>query len=659
MPAYAPGMRRNLHTSLESTVAEILARIDGDLRLATPLGLGKPNRLLNALFDACAVEVGRSLHLYTALSLTPPKGGSLLEKRFLGPFVGRLYGDDYPRLHYVDALKRDALPPNIDVEEFYFQSGAMLGSTQAQRHYASLNYTYVASALADRRVNCVVQRVAARDGDSRLSLSCNTDLTTDTLAAIARAGLPRPLMIAEIDPMLPWLGGTALVDDDFFDIIVEPPAPHPKLFALPRQPVGDVDYAIGLYASTLVKDGGSLQIGIGALADALSHALVLRHTDNVKYREVLRALDPDIEQRPLVQQWGGLAPFEQGLYGCSEMINEGFRVLSERGVLKRKVIDDLPVMRRVVAGDASPEDLDRLARDGNTLRGAFYLGSPDFYDWLREMTPEQARIIDMRPISEVNALSRDSEALERLQRREGRFFNTCMMASLLGAATSDTLDDGRVVSGVGGQYNFVAMAHELDDGRSILMLRSTRESHGKVSGNILWDYGCTTIPRHLRDIYITEYGIADVRGLTDEDVIIRMCEIADARDQPGLVETAKRNGKLSKQFDVGTVQRGVANTAAKLHAVLTPFRIDGTLPDYPLGSDFTDVETRLVKGLGKLRSATATPAGKLRTITAALLSSNSDIDPEAMERMGLLSPKGFNEWLYARLLAWALRPCTD
>ena len=44
------------------------------------------------------------------------------------------------------------------------------------------------------------------------------------------------------------------------------------------------------------------------------------------------------------------------------------------------------------------------------------------------------------------------------------------MATALGAAVSDALGDGRVVSGVGGQFDFVAMAGELDDARSILML---------------------------------------------------------------------------------------------------------------------------------------------------------------------------------------------
>ena len=188
------------------------------------------------------------------------------------------------------------------------------------------------------------------------------------------------------------------------------------------------------------------------------------------------------------------------------------------------------------------------------------------------------------------------------------------------------------------------------------MLRSTRESQGQRSGNILWDYGLTTIPRHLRDIYITEYGIADVRGLTDEDVIIGMCGIADTCDQSDLLETAKRNGKLRKDFVAPAEWRD--NTATALSTRLVPFRIDGTLPDYPLGSDFTEVEMRLVKALGKLKTATASPAGKLRTIAAAFLSGKSNGDTEATQRMGLSSPKGFSERLYARLLAWALQQNT-
>src|SRR3546814_905932 len=92
-------------------------------------------------------------------------------------------------------------------------------------------------------------------------LSSNTDLTFDAVDAIVAAGLPRPLLVAEIDPLLPWLGGNAAVPLDFFDIVVAPPAPYPQLFALQRKPVGDAEQDNGLYASAVVRAGGSLGAG--------------------------------------------------------------------------------------------------------------------------------------------------------------------------------------------------------------------------------------------------------------------------------------------------------------------------------------------------------------------------------------------------------------
>lgn len=638
--------------SIDDAVESLLASIEGPLRVGAPLGIGKPHRLLNALYERIARDPSRPMQLYTALSLDPPGGASDLEKRFLGPFVSRLYGDDFPRLAYVQAQKRDALPAHIEVEEFYVQSGALLNSRQAQRRYASLNYTHVAKALADRGINVLVQKVASNDEGTRFSLSSNTDLTFDAIDAIVGRSLPRPVLIAEIDPQLPWLDGVAAVDNDFFDIVIAPPAPYPKLFALPRQPVGEIEYAIGFYASALVRDGGTLQIGIGALSDALCHALALRHTDNAAYRKVLAALDPDIERHPAVIASGGLDPLPQGLYGCSEMINEGFRHLVQAGVIRRKVVENEALMKRIVEGEASVLDLELLERDGEFLHGAFYLGSPDFYRWLRNLDDGTRRAIGMRRVSEVNELYGGNETLERLQRRESRFFNTCMMATALGAAVSDGLDDGRVVSGVGGQYNFVAMAHALPDARSALLLRATRDAGGKAESNIRWNYGHITIPRHLRDIYVDEYGIADLRGKTDEDCVIAMAAIADARFQRSLIDVAKRSRKLAEGFQ--PPPQWSKNTERSLRERLAPLRADGTLPDYPLGSDFTEVEQRLMKALSWLKSNTASVAGKAFALIGAAFAGAS-ADTEAIERMGLQAPKNMRERLDARLVSYALQ----
>ena len=334
-------------TDLDAAVDWLLQRVDGPLRIGAPLALGKPHRLLNALYARVEKDPSRPLQLYTALSLNPPRGGAGLEARFMKPFAERHFGADFPRLAYADAMVRDQLPAHVQVEEFYMQSGALLNSSQAQRSYTSLNYTHAADAVAQRAPQAIVQKVAMRANDRRLSLSCNNDITQDTLDAMVARGLPRPLMIAEIDPQLPYLAGSATVDVSFFDLVITPPGPYPDLFGLPRQPVSDADYAIGLYASTLVRDGGTLQIGIGTLADALSHALVLRHTDNARYRQILQALDPALASHPTVLECGGLEPFEIGLYGCSEMLNEGFRRLVQTGVIRRKVHDDLALLQRI------------------------------------------------------------------------------------------------------------------------------------------------------------------------------------------------------------------------------------------------------------------------------------------------------------------------
>ena len=81
----------------------------------------------------------------------------------------------------------------------------------------------------------------------------------------------------------------------------------------------------------------------------------------------------------------------------------------------------------------------------------------------------------MTAVSFVNELYGD-EAAKRRARVKARFINNAMMATLLGAVVSEALEDGRVVSGVGGQYNFVAQSFALEDARSIIMLRATRDA---------------------------------------------------------------------------------------------------------------------------------------------------------------------------------------
>ena len=629
--------------------AAAMARLDalqGGWVVAAPLGLGKPNGLLNAMYARAKADPQRALTLLTALSLTPPRPGSDLERRFLGPFLDRHFGADYPVLDYVRDAQRRALPENIRVHEFYLQSGALLNCPPVQQDYVSLNYTHVARAVAMRAPNVIVQLLARDPHSGRLSFSCNPDVTLDLLDELAFLGLPRPLLLAEVHPDLPFLGGTAEVPEGLFDVVIEAAQPAHQLFALPRGPVADAEYAIGFLASTLVRDGGTLQIGIGALSDALTHALVLRQTRNPEYREIIEALWPGVERSELVCRWGGLGEFEQGLFGASEMVMDGFTALIDAGVVKRRVVDDIALMQRLRDGQASDDDHARIEREGQYLHGGFFLGSKHLYQWLRELSPQRRAAIGMTRISHINELYGGHETLERLQRREARFFNTCMMTTVFGAAVSDALADGRVVSGVGGQYNFVAMAHALSESRSVLLCRAIRESGASTQSSIVYDYGHVTIPRHLRDIAITEYGIADLRDRSDAECVAATVAVSDARFAPDLLQRARQAGKYA-----GPDVDAARNTPERLREALAPFRARGLLPDYPLGCDFTEVEQRLVRALGWLKTEAA--RGKLGLIWRALRDAPCT-DSEALARMDFASPKGLKEKLEARLVGHAL-----
>ena len=228
--------------SLDHAVELILARGGDEIAIAAPLGLGKPNHLINALYRHIKADGARRLTIYTALSLDPPAAASDLERRFLTPFVERQFGADYPRLDYVVDLKANRLPANIRVQEFYFQSGAMLRSARAQQDYASINYTQVARDLADgEALHAIVQLVARRGSGhpARYSLSCNPDVTFDVLDAIASRGKPRPLVIGVVHPDLPFLGGDAEVGAEWFDALIEEGESKQPLFALPLGAVHD------------------------------------------------------------------------------------------------------------------------------------------------------------------------------------------------------------------------------------------------------------------------------------------------------------------------------------------------------------------------------------------------------------------------------------
>jgi hypothetical protein len=296
----------------------------------------------------------------------------------------------------------------------------------------------------------------------------------------------------------------------------------------------------------------------------------------------------------------------------------------------------------------------RQLTGGIVLHGGFFLGPRGFYAALRALADTELRQFSMGGVAFTNQLDDPGQALKIAQRGHSRFINSTMMVTLMGAAVSDGLADGQVVSGVGGQFNFVTMAHSLPEARSILALRSTREKDGIVSSNILWNYGHVTIPRHLRDVVVTEYGIADLRGRTDQEVIAALLNIADSRFQDGLKREAQAAGKLARDYQIPDAHR--SNTPRALDERFVLARARGLFSEFPFGTDFTNEEIVLAKALAQLKKSTAGVWRRLQAVAGAALSRGTPAKfAPYLQRMALLHPQTRQEWLWQRLLVRELR----
>lgn len=706
--------------SVSAAADAIIDTVGTDIRLGVPLGLGKPVQLVNELYRRACADPQIRLTILTALTLQRPTEKEPLRRRLLEPVFERIYGG-CPELDYAGALDDGELPDNVVVREFYFRPGSRVNNGHAQRNYISSNYTHAARDVFANGCNVAMQMVARRrdeNGETRLSMSCNPD-TTLQLAQMLRESDRPHVIVAVVNQQLPFMYGDAEVAPGDYDIVVDNERDYTPLFATPKlMPVSTPDYMIGLQASALVSDGGTLQLGIGALGDAIVHGLCLRQRDNAAYREALESSGIASQAGELIGRIGGTAPFDRGLFGATEMFVEGFLHLLEAGILKREVYDfwalqqlindgrcrpdalgpdvlegmaelgvreirtkDFEVLRhhglfnertayerghitapdgtRVQATLGDPHTRRVLAdqclgaalENGKLLQGGFFLGSNDFYRALREMPAETRRKIDMTGVYKINQLDHNPR-LYKAQRIDARFINTGMNATLNGAVSSDTLDNGQVISGVGGQYNFVAMAHQLPGGRSVLMIRAVRDKGGRPVSNIVWNYGACTIPRHLRDIVVTEYGIADLRSRSDAEVAKALIAVADSRFQGRLLEQAKAAGKI--EADYRLPERCRNNTPERLESVLAPLRRRDLFPAYPFGCDFTEEELLLAKALRGL--AARRDAGWWRNMRdAAAVASIPSEAQVYLDRMGLREPATLRDRLLRRLLVLELK----
>jgi hypothetical protein len=147
---------------------------------------------------------------------------------------------------------------------------------------------------------------------------------------------------------------------------------------------------------------------------------------------------------------------------------------------------------------------------------------------------------------------------------------------------------------------------------------------------------------------ITEYGVADIRGKSDREVIASMLAITDSRFQDELLRQAKDAGKIEREFELPKSARD--NTPEAIVRALKPAADAGLLPLFPFGTDFTAIEQRLISALQVLKSAS--PA-QLAALFMHGLGARAEY-MDCLDRLGLAKPKRMTERFYAALVRGAL-----
>ena len=151
---------------------------------------------------------------------------------------------------------------------------------------------------------------------------------------------------------------------------------------------------------------------------------------------------------------------------------------------------------------------------------------------------------------------------------------------------------------------------------------------------------------------MTEYGVADTRGKSDAETIGAMLAVTDSRFQAELTRVAKDAGKLPKNFEIPPTHR--ENFPEAIAAALKPARDAGLLPSFPFGSDFTEVEQRLIPALQLLQAAQRTPLQLPGLLWQGFSRKPDAADEECLARLGLDRPANLAERAYRALVSAAL-----
>ena len=170
-------------------------------------------------------------------------------------------GVQFPGIDTADYL---ALHPSTRLTAFFMSPAVRAGIAEGRAELLCLDYRGIARYLGDMPlVDVAVAQLSPPDADGY----CSAGLASDFLPlAWERAAL----RVAHLNPRMPCTRGSFRVHVSALDVAIEADMP---LLEFVEADSGPVEARIGAHVATLVRDGDTLQFGIGSVPSALAGAL--------------------------------------------------------------------------------------------------------------------------------------------------------------------------------------------------------------------------------------------------------------------------------------------------------------------------------------------------------------------------------------------------
>jgi 4-hydroxybutyrate CoA-transferase len=220
---------KEYYESKKATAAEAVGRIKDGSHVVLAHAVGEPPALTRAMCENAAQYKDITIHHMVRL----------------GPV-------DYATPGFED---------NFRIEPWFSGGNARAAISEGRGDFAPVFFHEVPILIRNGRLRCDVCLVSVSPPDANGFVSTGTSVDY-THQAVRTAGY----VVAQVNPRMPRTMGDSFLHVSEFDAFVES---EDELFEVAPPKITDVERAIGENCASLVEDGSTLQLGIGAIPDAV------------------------------------------------------------------------------------------------------------------------------------------------------------------------------------------------------------------------------------------------------------------------------------------------------------------------------------------------------------------------------------------------------